>query len=138
MALNANSALVFSQQRGGRTVLRFNGTSANVVVSTTISNTDIADANHANDAILSAPIVGVWWSVTGNTTAVGTITIARQANTIMTLSSTGAWTRNDLWMGGLESPAANVVVTFSAGSAGVVYLEFSKTYAGGDSLIDHP
>lgn len=142
MALNANTTLIYSASQGGKALLRFTGTSANVIVSANSTvNADISDANHLNDQISGAMITGVWWSCAGNSTAVGTISVARAnssvTNTGLILSGTGDWSRDDGWQGGRDFPSQNVVVTFTAAATGTLYLELYKQYPGGDGLIEH-
>jgi hypothetical protein len=127
MPFGANSFLVYSQSQGGKAVMRFVGTSANVIVQANSTvNSDIADSNHANDAILAADICGVFFSITGNTA-----TVARGGNTILTLSGSDHWTRSMGWITEAEYNTANIVVTFGTGALGVIFLEVTKEYTGG-------
>lgn len=145
MALNANSVLVFSANRGGKSVVRFLGSSANVIVTgNSTVNADITDTTQqfANDQIKSCHLSGAWWTVTGNSTAVGSIAVARVVNSSVTsnalvLSGSGYLTRDNEWPGDRQNPTSNVLVTFSAAATGVLYLEFYKQYDSGDSLIEH-
>lgn len=138
MALNANSSLVESGSRGGRALLRFNGSSANVQVwSNSTVSADIATSNSTLDPVLGAKITGVWWSVSGNTISIGRVINATSTNTVLTLSGSGGWSRNDGWMGGIEFPSANLVVTFGTGASGVLFVEVDKEYAGGDFTTEH-
>ena len=145
MALNANSVLIYSANRGGRAVIRFLGSSANViVVGNSTVNADITDTTqlYANDQIKAAHVSGAWWSLIGNSTVMGTVAVARVVNTtltsnIMVLSGTGYFSRDNEWSSDRQNQTANILVTFTTGTVGTLYLELTKQYEAGDQLIDH-
>ena len=131
MALNANTVLINTHQVGGRATLRFNGTSANVfIVANSTVNSDLSQANSTIDPVAGAKISGIFWSLVGNTTAIGSATIARANSTVTTnvatLSGTGDWTVAKGFIGDNQLPTQNVVVTYVAGTVGTVYIEFVK------------
>ena len=95
-----------------------------------------SDLSTSNDQIQGASISGVSWSLSGNTTqALVGVTIARGANTIMTLSGTGQWSAAQGWLGDGQFPAANVAVLFNGGQTGVIYRELAKHYSGGSGDV---
>lgn len=132
MALNANSVLLRSQVRGGRSTLRFNGTSANVM---TVANSTVnADISSTNDSITGASISGMVFSFTGNTVVVQRANSTVTVN-VATLSGTGTWTAAQGWLGDGQLPSQNVVVTYNTGALGTLYMEFAKQYAGGGGNV---
>lgn len=102
---------------GGKTLIRLTANATLVVV----GNNSVSNVAASNSEIVeSATITKVFWS--GN----GQYTVARGANTILTLHGNGWW---DLYQHGIaltEDSTANVVITNSSGSTGTIMLELSK------------
>jgi len=134
MSINANTSIVLSQQRGGKAVLKFQGTSANVVcASNSTVQADIAVGNNSIDPIRGAAITGMWWSLCGNSTVTAaTVTVARQANTVYTLQGGDQWTQSNGFRADRQDFSANLVVTFNAPAQGTLIIELSKVYEGGN------
>ena len=117
--------IVFSHISGGRAFLRFNASATINVVANSTANSDLSTAN---DQVLGATITKVLWSVTPNST-VNTISIARGANTIMTLTGTGSWDFKSMGIAETEYSGATIVVTMPPTST--LFIECSKLYANG-------
>jgi hypothetical protein len=123
-----NTVAIQSPARGGRATLRIFGNSGQIAVAANlpIANSDLSPTS--NEAVTGCSITGLSWSVAGT----GTITISRSVaavgNSIVTLASTGLWNRSVGWQGNDEWAAANLVVTFSSGAVGVVFIETTKKY----------
>jgi hypothetical protein len=102
---------VIINQKGGKLVLRATATTTQNLSS---ANTD------ANETVNGLIINQIFWSSNGQWT------VSRGANTLLVLESTGYFDFAGTGVALGEFPAANVVVTLSAGSTGSIIVDCGK------------
>ena len=118
--------LVTSPALGGRATIRATANSGQLMIAAnSIVNSDISTSN---EAVIGCSITGLSWTVSsGNTITVSRV-VSDPANNIVQLTGTGAWNQALGWRGDGEWPTANIVITFTTGAVGVVFVDVAKRY----------
>src|SRR6266516_8123881 len=123
----ANAAIISSPKTGGRVLLLAYGNTGQIQVPLGAANSDLSPTS--NEAITGCSITGLSWSLVGNS-AVVSRAISDTANNIVVLAAgIGHWTSATGWRGDGEFPTANLVITFTTGTVGTVFIDISKRYA---------
>jgi hypothetical protein len=105
-------ALVYTQNKGGKALVR-NTANQTYVVAGTSPTSNIASAG---ETVVGAGISQIWWT--------GEWTVKRGANTILVLKDSGNWDLNGSGITLNEFPDATLVL--EAANTGTIIVELSK------------
>jgi hypothetical protein len=123
----ANATIISSPTIGGRVILRCYGNTGQIQVPKGAANSDLSPSS--NEAITGASIVGLSWSLVGNSAVVSRAVSDAANNLVVMAAGIGNWNASMGWRGTGEFPTANLIVTFTTGTVGTVFIEISKRYA---------